>query len=438
MQLFLFALVSGRQLLVGAGIVPELLCGDNGAYVCGVDSEAKEWRKTKSRGTADWRDLFSNKQITDSPLNWFQYANVGAAVMRGVPAAEIDVNFKALCLECIYRSLRCPVVNAHNGLDRESCVMLRAMQLLLPGTMLRDRFSRAARITAAERWLGVIQDLDIVLKHSTAPDTATQRKFDWDRHIFFDPPTSRLDASTRFAGAIHIRALPPKLERDGSDIHQKHYIQFMGQLNSTHASFWVCAAKNALLADDQHRREQWPRSIFIATDSEGLCRMARNRLSLGLDDNDDPRAMFLRKGPVAHSDKATAAEQDIFRNPIACMDVSPTHLVKTERIHAQVKGGLDSHQLTILDWHFLARSRWLVSVTRIVNRCQRGAERDGTHNVGGPGRSFYGWALAASGLVHPPPNVHTKGCPCQLDGRTVSIWCANFQNFVCITHLMRA
>ena len=36
MHSFLYSLVSGRQLLVGAGTCPELLCGRAGTFLCGI------------------------------------------------------------------------------------------------------------------------------------------------------------------------------------------------------------------------------------------------------------------------------------------------------------------------------------------------------------------------------------------------------------------
>lgn len=396
MQIFLFALTTGRQLVVGSGIVPELLCGEEGAYVCGVESESNLAGQLK-RGQADWRLLFSDVPVAASSASWFQYNSLNSAVMRGIPRGEVDEGFKALCLDCLSRSLRCPARNPRNGLDRESCVMVRAMQLLLPGTFLRESFSRSARLSAADRWLGLLEDLDVVLNHSaaTVPDVPVGGTRD-ERKLFFNPPPTRLDASARFAGAIHIRAMPPKLERSGVEEHHKAYVRFLAAMNSTQSSFWVCAARNALRADERYRRDQWPRSIFVATDSDGLCRVARDQLA--------------------------SAAPALWTNPVACMDVSPVHLVKATRAAAHVAGGLDSHQLTILDWHLLARSRWLVSVSRVADRCHRGAARDGAHGVGGPGKSFYGWALAASGLAHPPRDLHFDACPCHLDDNSVSMW----------------
>ena len=40
---FLYALYAGRQLVVGRGLVPDLLCGPAGAFVCGVPYRGEAW-----------------------------------------------------------------------------------------------------------------------------------------------------------------------------------------------------------------------------------------------------------------------------------------------------------------------------------------------------------------------------------------------------------
>lgn len=368
-HIFLFAVASGRQLLVGQGVVPELLCGPRGAYLCGVEAPGKQWFHGKKMTTAKWDDLFDESELALVPVQWFSYKDVGAAMFRGSKSSHD----KRTCLECMQRSLRCQN-NARNGLDVDSCVMVRAMQMLLPGARLRDDFLKAALVTASESWMGSLKDLDTVLKHHPHHHTG----------VFFDPPTHRLDAAARFSGAIHIRALPPKLEKEGSHAHLREYAAFLNEMNTT--SFWLCVAKHARAADAPYRRDGWPSTVFVATDVQGLCRVARRHVNL------------------------------------ACMDVAPAHLTKANIEGPLVRGGLDSHQLAVLDWHLLARSRWLVSVGRAGDHCAKGSSRDGTHGVGGPGRSFYGWALANSNLVHPPASYQIQACPCHVNTHSVSVW----------------
>lgn len=393
MHAFIFALASGRQLAVGNGVAIELLCGEShGAYACGLNGRGVAAQRTTP--PADWSNLFSGHRVVSSHNSWYQYQNLGAAVMKGTSAE--DREFKDMCIACMQRSLRCPdEANSGSGLDRESCAMVRAMQLLLPGGgTLRENFARAAKSTAEQSWIGVPGDLDVVLKHSTHIET---KAYDWDRRCFFDPPTTRLDASTRFAGAVHIRALPPALEGVSSQAVHDSFQGFLTKMNTTAPDgFWNCLARNVQSTENAHRRHErhWPTSLFVASDTDGLCKMARDQL-LTLDSS---------------------------LPPISCMNVPPAHIVKSKRSEASIDGGLDSHQLTILDWHLLTRSRWLVSIGRISDRCRKGAARSGAHGVHVPGQSFFGWALAASGLSPPPKTLNTEGCPCQVNKNTVSVW----------------
>ena len=80
----------------------------------------------------------------------------------------------------------------------------------------------------------------------------------------------------------------------------------------------------------------------------------------------------------------------------------------------------------MLDWYLLQRSRWLAPIVRKGVRCHgpgRGATTGGLYDVGQPGQSFFGWALAAAGLGPAPPKqlpcncgLDRHACPC-LGGR---------------------
>ena len=391
---FLYALATGRQLLVGEGVVPELFCGPDGAYACGPAYAPRG--KMKSVPIAWHRiheEQYLETAIHDALPNWFSYKSVGAALYRGAGDDFKTRLERSKCAKCVWRALRCPE-KPFNGIDKESCAMVRAMQFLLPGTLLKANFADKALRTASQRWTGDLNDLKTVLKHSTSEEEEEEvpgirEQSRWSEAIFYDPPSSSFDASTRFAGALHLRTLPPKLENHVADKSQQlTYLRFIESMNATmEPNFWMCAAQNALETDARMHQGHWPRSIFLATDAAGICRIARNRISFG---------------------------------SISCMDVDPVHMTKDVRHEAT--NVLDPHQLVVLDWHLLARSRWLVSIGRTLDHCAKGASRDGTHGVGGPGRSFFGWALAASGLAHPPPGVHTKGCACTVNDHTVSVW----------------
>ena len=80
--------------------------------------------------------------------------------------------------------------------------MVRAMQLLLPGSRLRPEFVHAALVEAKRRWLGSIEEFERVV--------ATRRDVIGD-HVFYDPPLHG-DATTRWEGALHVRGMPNALE----------------------------------------------------------------------------------------------------------------------------------------------------------------------------------------------------------------------------------
>ena len=50
------------------------------------------------------------------------------------------------------------------------------------------------------------------------------------------------------------------------------------------------------------------------------------------------------------------------------------------------------------------------------------ARRDDTHGVDKPGASFYGWALAAAGLVPPGPRWPRVNCGCRVDSNKISVF----------------
>ena len=80
--------------------------------------------------------------------------------------------------------------------------MVRAMQLLLPGSRLRPEFSSAALVEARRRWRGSLEEFQKVV----APR-------DWAHGdlVFYDGPLKE-DIDTRWEGGLHVRLQPPKLE----------------------------------------------------------------------------------------------------------------------------------------------------------------------------------------------------------------------------------
>jgi len=262
--------------------------------------------------------------------------------------------------------------------------MARAMQLLLPGSRLRPEFVHAALVEARRRWLGSIEEFQKVV--STRQDVIGD-------HIFYDPPLVG-DATSRWEGALHVRGMPNALEggHDGGPFRQFHSNLANGSASNT----WPCVAQRARAFDKQHAVQDAPRSFFLATDVKGLCRDAKRSLE-------------------RHDSSLS----------IVCLDADPVHLTKTK--HAPVSlnsdDGLDGHQAVVLDWYLLQRSRWLAPIVRKGIRCHgpgRGATTGGLYDVGQPGQSFFGWALAAAGLG--PAPYKQLPCNCGLDRRRVSVF----------------
>ena len=287
-------------------------------------------------------------------------------------------------LRCYSEALRCPEGGERLSGGREECLMARAMQLLLPGSRLRPEFVHAALVEARRRWLGSIEEFERVV--STREDQIGD-------HVFYDPPLQG-DATTRWEGALHVRGMPNALEggHDGTQFRQFHYNLANGSASNT----WPCVAQRARLFDKHHSIGNAPRSFFLATDVKGLCRDAKRSLE-------------------RHDSSLT----------VVCLDADPVHLTKSR--HAPVSlnsdDGLDGHQAVVLDWYLLQRSRWLAPIVRKGIRCHgpgRGATTGGLYDVGQPGQSFFGWALAAAGLGPAPPKQ--LPCNCGLDRRRVSVF----------------
>lgn len=437
-QAFAYALVTGRQVAVGHGRVPQLMCGPEGVFRCGlphVSEVAFAGEKSSADGWSAVWDQNSAEQH-ETPAQWFQYRNSGAAIGRGrLKAGTMLTNTtaKKIVHRCMMRAVRCPTpgtLDPRSQLDAEACFMLRAMQLLLPrGGELRAATAAAAAVTAKTRWLGDVSQLAAILgrrpraRHADdkAPRAATDAAssldgnipYDWERPVFFEVPSrDGEDVATRFAGAVHIRALPPALEHDGSSESARIFRTFEEAMTShtTAQRFWNCSLNAAANRDAPRRnadrnadRNAEHATLFLATDSEGLCRHAHAI--------------------------ATAAGR-----AIACFDIAPVHITRTTNVAGAVRRhvrrrlqgdpaaiGLHSHQVPLLDWWLLSRSRWMASVSRKIGVCSQGAERAGTHGSWQAGKSFFGWALALAGLTPPPPGEQRFSCDCGVASNTVSV-----------------
>jgi hypothetical protein len=149
MHVFMYALASGRQPVVGSGTAPRLLCGREGAFSCGVPfvNDARTLgsvRRMVGRNGAPFSDRTTDVLASDAAQG-YQWHNVGWLSNLGGPHY----------VQCARRALRC--VGGASGLDDEACAMARAMQLLLPGAdgkpgpSLRPAFAAAA-IREAEHY----------------------------------------------------------------------------------------------------------------------------------------------------------------------------------------------------------------------------------------------------------------------------------------------
>ncbi len=192
MHVFLYALASGRQPVAGAGAGPELLCGTHGAFICGIPYRSKGWVISQTHRGIDGDWTPSEHTVHQGQLAWYRYMGASTSTKRGGKGTD-----RKRIVRCYGQSLRCP----SRKLDGESCLMVRAMQLLLSGSRLRPEFSSAALVEARRRWRGSITEFQRV----TAPR-------DWSHGdlVFYDGPLKE-DMDTRWEGGLHVRLQPPKL-----------------------------------------------------------------------------------------------------------------------------------------------------------------------------------------------------------------------------------
>ena len=386
MHIFLYALASGRQPVAGKGAGPELLCGTHGAFICGIPYRSNGWVTSQTHRGIDGDWTPSEHVVHQGPLVWYRYMGASTSTKRGGKGTD-----RRRIVSCYGQALRCP----SRKLDGESCLMVRAMQLLVPGSRLRPEFSSAALVEARRRWRGSLEEFQKVV----APR-------DWSHGdlVFYDGPLKE-DIATRWEGGLHVRLQPPKLEGHHSDADFDDFIQrltnksFVDPLpkdfRRPSTKLWSCSAASAR-AHAEHAGVTSITSSFLATDTKGLCVKARQALV-----------------------ERNSSHQ------IACMDMAPVHLTRQTDHKPVSKGtddGLDGHQAVILDWYLLQRSRWLAPVARSSWQCHHGARRDDTHGVDKPGASFYGWALAAAGLVPLGPRWPRVNCGCRVDSDKISVF----------------
>ena len=178
---------------------------------------------------------------------------------------------------------------------------------------------------------------------------------------------------TRFAGSLHIRGLPPAIE--GGQGNEDQFNEFFGQLvNGPIATdFWTCASS---AVGDTTRVEsgygygihEAPKSLFVATDSKGLCEKAQRLWQL------EPAGGYAKEYTIGGAVGDALAAEGItnVRAPLSCFDMDPVHLAKTDVAsmsdnHHEVFDELHAHQTVVLEWYLLSRSRFLYGMTRMVS-----------------------------------------------------------------------
>lgn len=89
-QTFLYALISGRNLAVGHGRVPELMCGPHGAFRCGVPHWESIWesgdalKRATKVSAGNWEKTWdADHEIHEGHAAWYQYRSSFAVIGRG-------------------------------------------------------------------------------------------------------------------------------------------------------------------------------------------------------------------------------------------------------------------------------------------------------------------------------------------------------------------
>jgi hypothetical protein len=107
----------------------------------------------------------------------------------------------------------------------------------------------AAAATAERQWLGDVAEFRAVV--GADDDDRDPVAVDWDAPVFFDPPSPSADPATRWEGALHVRAMPPKLEKEKDDRAHETFAAWLRAMDDggDSAGVWSCAADHARAAD---------------------------------------------------------------------------------------------------------------------------------------------------------------------------------------------
>ena len=349
----LFALYTARQIVIGVGTVPELLCGPHGVFACAAPSfdAADSPLPARLRAPGAWKEPHAH---TPGPSDDWRVAGASAEiVLRSASkgwnyyhGVDPDLAEGNRAVRCAVTALGCE--DATSG-PRNGCAMEAVARALLAPT---PRAPFVAAALASARWRGAGGGAGGELERALR--------------------------GGRFGGTLHLRLLPPNFER------KKHapkptaekeapYAALYNWLVSAdaRASWWRCL-RRAVGADNSSR------VLFVATDADGLCRAVTATAPRGGDGDDggDERAAGL-----------------------ACLDAKPfnIHFEHANKQYGAVEGErLHTHQLVALDWYLLTRgARAVMGAHRPMGDTKLAPFR--ASGALTTGKSFFAWARALSG-----------------------------------------
>ena len=138
-QTMLYALVSGRQIVVGHGRVPELMCSpETGAFECGLPFHSTflsgtydELEKRKNSPQWHWEGVFDKTTpVHISAIKWYAWRSVADNLYFG--RTDQSTEAKRRDMACVFKALRCSKGDTHFGKSDPSLTDARATCRLRP------------------------------------------------------------------------------------------------------------------------------------------------------------------------------------------------------------------------------------------------------------------------------------------------------------------
>lgn len=229
-SVFLYALISGRQPIGGDGQVLRLLCGNSGAYSCGIATHYARIGSLHEDAHLvvrdGWPDVFATQHHVHAML--FESNEPVSSLLHR--AVAFNSTQHLILKQCLSSSLRCGNEELEEPQGLDGCVMARAMQLLLPSMKLKPRWAKRAFYTVKDAWLGKLA----ILKEA-------------------------LLSNARLAGSMHIRALSADLSDEF-----RRYLSTLDSTSPYYNGLWSCAGQ--CLPDHGH--------IYVASEFKRVCQLA--------------------------------------------------------------------------------------------------------------------------------------------------------------------